>query len=192
MKLENVPYFTQRDNADAPAYSCFPTSIGMAVAYCLASAGKSKTDIGCPPLIQIEDYINHILKSAETKKWMKDNEYKLGSWIWNYNPREIFPVEAYVFNALMNAHGFKAEHRVVTFAQLCAAVEKFPVVVGGNFKSVSSVGAHVICIVGYDGNSVIANDPYGNALTRYNDRNGEGVVYSKMLIGNNAIIITEA
>jgi len=181
-----VTHFSQRDNELKPMVSCFPTSVAMMIDYLLQSKGKAKEDINCPGDTQLEDWINYQLQSAQTKQWMKRS--KLGNWIWKFNPREIYHVEAYMFNTLMIEHGYRARHKAISFAQYCEQIQKaIPVVMGGNFKSTSRIGGHVVCGIGYINNpdKIIVNDPFGDAKKGYpkgqdlklNDENGRATIY---------------
>jgi len=180
--IDKVPMnqysFTQVDNKYAPYISCFPTSMGMAMTYCLKSIGKSKIDVGCGPDMQIEDYINHLIDDQETQKWIKDNNVKYGSWMLNYiwkgnAARQILYVETYVFNRLMQEHGFLAEaYTNLQYDQYCEKIEEnnCPIVISGNFSSVSRIKGHVTCGIGFNRKNLkelIVHDPYGNALDGY-------------------------
>jgi hypothetical protein len=187
-KIENVPYYTQRDNATAPYVSCFPTSVAMAMAYCLQSIGKTKADIGCSDKMQLEDYINQVLDSTELDIWTKSQVKVLGSWILGTPKRQILATETYVFNLLMNKLGFTAEaHTDLTYNGVCDWIEtnKLPAVISGVFTSVSKVGGHMNCITGFSKIGIhefIVNDPYGYALsgyTKFSPEDSTGVHYGE-------------
>jgi hypothetical protein len=149
-KILKVSPKTQRDNLIAPGYSCFPTSMGMATEYFLRLRGKDKTAIGCPVDAQIEDYLDAALGSAVA--------------------REDPATESEVFNHYMTPHGVQATFTHLTYQQLCAQIDNdIPVVIGGNFSSVSRIGGHINCCIGYDTDKqvVINNDPYGSAYKGY-------------------------
>lgn len=183
--IENVPYYTQRDNKYDPYVSCFPTSLAMCMSYCLKSIKKDKTAVGCGEKMQLEDYINELIYDDETKKWMVKNQGRLGAWIWKYKRRTIYAIEEYIFNRLMNEHGFFATAKYnLDYYKICneLTLNNIPMVIGGNFKSVSSVGGHMVCLKGFNSKNfeeVIVNDPYGNALTGYKNNDGENMQYSK-------------
>lgn len=204
--IENVPYLSQRDNKFEPFISCFPTSSGMAMTYCLNLIGKDKTVIGCSPNNQIEDYINETIYDADTEKWMKANTPRLGQWIWKYKKRTIFAVEEYVFNRLMNKQGFKATFKQITYDEYCNEIEtnKLPIIIGGDFSTICSVGGHMLCGIGFNQTGlkeIIVNDPYGSALVKYQNtdleqstRDGTAVAYPLRFFKNgqeiNSLIIT--
>jgi hypothetical protein len=182
--IQGVDYFSQRDNKFHPSISCFPTSLAMVMSYCLKKEGKDKTAVGCSPEMQLEDYINLLIDEDETTEWMKKNQGFLGSWIWKYNRRTIYAIEEYIFNRLMLPHGYKikAEYSY-PYQTICNILEQtqLPMVIGGNFSSVSSVGGHMNTLIGYNSiglKEFIVHDPYGNALDKYETLSkGEGIRY---------------
>lgn len=182
--LPNVPYYTQRDNVYQPYTSCFPTSLAMCMRYCLDSIEKTKKDVGCADSMQLEDYIFQMLECPETKAWVKANISILGVWVLNYAPRYVYTIEEYIFNRLMTPLGFKASFKsFLTYNDICNWIEKtqLPVVLGGDFSSVSKVAGHMNCITGFNKIGMpefIVNDPFGNALKGYSDINGQGMRYS--------------
>ena len=171
--LPDFEYYSQRDNSIAPNISCFPTSMAMAMNHCLSLEGLDKEAIGCAADMQIEDYINESIESTEVKNWMKRN-FRRSWWGWKYrNKRTIFSVEIKVFNLLMNPIGFTASYTgELTYDMYCAHMyyTSLPIVLSGNFKSVSRVGGHIVCGIGYNKKGlgeVIVHDPFGNALNGY-------------------------
>lgn len=196
-KLEHVPYFSQRDNKYQPMVSCFPTSMAMAMAYCLMQAGKMYEDIGCHANTQLEDYLNELIYDDVTKKWMVDNQGRIGSWIWSYTRRTIYEIEAYVFNRVMNNLGYRASYIDLTYDRYCELIElrQLPIVVGGNFKAVSRIGGHVCCGIGFNKiglKELIVRDPFGDALKGYpqnqtkekNDQDGFEKAYGLRFYNN--------
>ncbi len=167
MILKEVDYFLQTDNDLFATTSCYSTSMAMAMDYCLDLAGKRKEDIGCPVYSQLEDYLTKIAQSYETRQWIKRNVSKYGSWMLKYKPRTIAYVQEYIFNSMMKQYGYKSKFSTtITYQEYCKHIrdEKLPVVIHGNFKSVSRVKGHIVCGVGYGDNTLIVHDPYGDAL----------------------------
>jgi len=167
--IKNFPYLDQRDNEKTPLTSCYNTSMGMAITHCLNLEGLDKKIIGCPYDVQIEDFINEMTMSDDIKKWIKDNISRYGNWMLKYKPRTIAVVEEYIFNLLMAPIGYKSEFKTdLTYEQYCNHIknEKMPIVLHGYFKSVSKVGGHIVCGIGYDDEkqTIICNDPFGNAI----------------------------
>lgn len=64
----------------------------------------------------------------------------------------------------------------MTLAELIEKVRLGPVIVGTN-KLGGLPGGHIILLVDTDGISFTVNDPYGNAVSRYANKNGEAVSY---------------
>ena len=189
--INDVKYLSQRDNkyidpkskTNVASVSCFPTSLAMVIDYCLTQLGLNKEAIGCSEKTQIEDYINRLLDDKQTTIWMKKNTSILGSWIWKYKKRTIYAVEVYIFNRLMKPLGFEAKALYnLKYDTVCHLLEqnKLPMVIGGNFKSISNVGGHMNTLVGYNAvglKEFIVNDPYGNAFTKYSSSNGAYMNY---------------
>mgnify|MGYP001174128413 CR=1 FL=1 len=177
-QIEDIPCFPQEDNKYAPLSSCFNTSNAMCIQYCLTSIGKSKEDIGCSSDMQLEDYIFEFINGSETTEYIKSNTSTLGNLVNSPKRRIYYDIECFVFNYLMNPLGFKAVFKTdLTYEEICSWLlyKKLPGIIGGNFKSVSSVEGHMNCLVGYNKvglKEFIVNDPYGNALSGYTDKNG--------------------
>lgn len=178
-RIDGVPRYPQIDNKYKPYVSCAPTSLGMAMGYCLGKVGLDKRAVGCGLDMQIEDYINHLIDDADTQAWIKANDLRYGGWFQTYirkgnAARQILAVDAYVFTRLMlNIAGFKATYRALAgYNDYCQTIQRtqLPVVVAGNFSSVSRVGGHVLCGIGYNRvglQELIVNDPFGDALQGY-------------------------
>jgi hypothetical protein len=176
-KLDDVPAFTQMDNKYKPHVSCFPTSLAMGMSYCLKLRGLDKTAVGCGRDEQLEDFINFLLEDSQTIKWIEDTNVKYGGWFLPFlkkkMQRRILIVEAYLFNRLMSKFGYRARvNTFMTYDRYCVMIEEgYPVILVGDFSSVSRIGGHVVCGIGYDNTlgvrEVIVNDPYGNALLGY-------------------------
>ncbi len=197
--IPNVPYLTQRDNANQPFTSCFNTSNAMCIQHCLNLIDKTKADIGCSnENMQLEDYLFEFMNSKETTDWMKANTKIWGTWIWDYSRRTVYPIEAWAFNHFMNDFGFKATFREdLTYDTLCNFIEvsNLPCIIGGDFSSlVSSVQGHMNVFVGFNKTGMkelITKDPFGNALKYYKDFNGDNMSYgTKYFVRKNGIIRT--
>lgn len=197
--LSKVDYFSQRDNKIKPYVSCYPTSVAMAINYCLTLKKLDRTAIGCDIDTQIEDYINELFEDSETKAWIKENKKWLG-FSDNSTAREFLFIENYMFNRLMNPIGYRSEGRLnVSFLEYCEIMEqtKLPIVLAGNFKSVSRIRGHVVCGVGFNKvglKEVIVHDPFGSALKGYpknqsleqNNKDGSFVHYGTRFFVRNA------
>jgi len=191
-RIPEVEHFSQRDNVYDPYINCFPTSTSMGINYCLEIKGLDKTVIGCDPKVQIEDYVNQIMIDSSTTKWMKSN-FGRSWWGWRYRRQTIAIVNEYIFNLLMNRHGYKANFTTqLSYDQYCATIfkTKLPIIMSGNFSSVSRIKGHICCGVGFNRiglEELIVHDPYGSALKSYpkgqsleeNSEDGTYVQYSK-------------
>jgi hypothetical protein len=186
-KIEGVRRFPQDDNKHDPMVTCFNTSSGMVMDYCLTLIGKDRTAIGCSINNQIEDYIYEAIYDNVTKQWMIVNQGRLGAAIWKWKRGVLFSIEEYVFNRLMNPHGFKATfYECITYERVCELLKtnNLPGIIAGNFSSLSPVGGHMNCLIGYNSVGVyefITHDPFGNAYKQYKDKNGENMHYAARL-----------
>lgn len=177
MILEDVLYLTQVDNKLFPGTTCYPTSLSMAIQYCLDISGNTKGDIGCKGNMQLEDYITEITQSSETKAWIKENISKYGAWMFKYKPRTIAVVEEYIFNELMNEFGFKAIFKEnITFStyQKLIQTNELPIVLHGKFGGIRGVFGHICCGVGWEAAKIVVHDPFGNAELNKYRKNSDG------------------
>ena len=207
----DVAYVSQRDNqyddGASGNVSCFPTAVSMCIHYCLEQSGLDRTAIGCRAEQQVEDFLNETMDSDEVASWMEET-FPKNWWGWGVSSiREIFAVEEYVFNKLLGSRGYAASTTdQLTYEAYKAQIDSgMPCVLSGNFKSVSRVGGHMCCGIGYgDLNTIIVHDPFGSALKGYptgqtqeqNDEDGYGIEYGQKLFmkANNkmtALIITK-
>lgn len=82
---------------------------------------------------------------------------------------------------MVQAYGFTATFGTNrTWAQIRDQLRQGrPVVVGGYFTH----SGHIVCITGYTPNGYIVNDPWGNALKGYRDRDGRKLLYPQSYMG---------
>lgn len=168
MILEDVLYFSQADNRLFPGTTCYPTSMAIAIQYCLDVSNRDKTEIGCPREQQLEDFITEITQSSDIKKWIQRNTSKYGTWLLDYKPRVLAIVEEHIFNELMNKLGFKCIFREnITFEQYKAVIKtnQLPVVIHGKFGGIRGVFGHINCGLGWEADKIVVHDPFGNAVT---------------------------
>lgn len=193
-----VTYFSQRDNLIKPNYSCFPTSLAMAIDYILQLCGTTWKDVA-PSGVQMEDHINALLDDKETTRWLTGKAEVLGDWVLTTTRRENYYAEAYVFNRIMGKYPYEAAYKRIHFEMYQDRINReIPVVIGGNYSSTSRVGGHVVCGIGYDTKlpGIIVNDPFGDARKGYpkglsieeHEKAGRGVLYPMKYYGDgNAI-----
>ena len=69
----------------------------------------------------------------------------------------------------------------MTYDAICDAIEttNMPTIVSGNFSKFSNVQGHITCAVGFNkiNQSLIVNDPYGDAYSGYTKTYGAKVEY---------------
>jgi len=171
-KIKGVELYTQFDNKYKRFITCFPTSTSMAINYCLSLKKLNKVAVGCSEKMQLEDYVYQIIYEDETKKHFM-NKHGAKWWGWQYKRHTVAAVNEYIFNLLMQKHGFMSGFKTdMTYEHYCStiATTKLPIVLSGNFKSVSKIGGHIVCGIGFNKigmKEVIAHDPFGNALDGY-------------------------
>jgi hypothetical protein len=166
--LDNVEYFTQRNNKYSPSVACFPTSEAVALHY----IGVNDPYEG----LQLEDYI--------VKECLNLSQEELniiasvnGNWIFNSRPFQVIPIVEHVCKKIYK-NTFLSW--TISFEDIVSNIDKnHPVVCLGDFSSISYVKGHYNCIIGYDTEtkSVWANDPWGNAHTNYKNYDGSQVLY---------------
>jgi len=179
-------YHIQTNNKLYPYITCFPTSVAMAIDYILTIEGKTPASIGIDEP-QIEDYLTKMESTSSIKAWMIKT---LGSWATGYLSKSwlVGAVEEKAFDDLMNKIGYDGKFTTeLSYGALCKQLKdtNLPQVICGDFSSVSQVGGHINCAIGFDFDNkmVITSDPYGYAFhPGYTDPNnsmlGCGVKYS--------------
>jgi len=149
--------------------------MAMCISYILNLLGKTKKDIGCGDSMQLEEYIYQLTEDPDTKAYIKKEVSVLGSWVLQYSPRVMFFVEEHIGNRILNQLGYKAIFSSnLTYDGICDWIEthQLPVVIAGNFSSVSKVGGHMNCCHGFSKTTMkefIVNDPFASCLNGYKD-----------------------
>ena len=184
--FQDIAWFNQRQAEEAGSISCFPTSMSMETTYLLQLTGMDKTQLGCSEDMLLEDYFNQVIDSKEMGDWITNNpaESDAKYIAQGYRRREFYTIEAHAFNMIAKQFNFpfKATYKNIRPATVMSEMERtqLPVVMGGYFKSVSTVGGHLNCIVGIeDDNTFIVHDPWGNAMTGYQSKEGAYCKYNK-------------
>lgn len=180
--LKDVEYFSQRDNTNLPYYTCYNTSVAMAINYILQKLNLNKTHIGCPEDKQLEDYLFDLISTPDTKKWIKQNVSKYGDWMNEMAPQTIAYVEEYIFNKLMKPYGYTCKFVTnAPFNYICdlIATEQLPQIIHGKYPLENKTLGHISLAVGFDLEKelFIAHDPYGDFNTGYKTTNGAFVKY---------------
>lgn len=143
-----VPYFSQRDNERSPGGTCNVTSYSMVL-----------------------DYYHAPRKAVKDKQW-EQREDELEAFI-QANGKVRHSHEALAWAG--RQYGLDCRFGMNrTWDEIRAEIRAGrPVIVSGQFTK----SGHIIVIIGLRGNDFIVNDPWGNALTGYKNRNGAGLVY---------------
>jgi hypothetical protein len=181
-KKLNAVYHTQRNNIFKPFITCYSTSMATVIDFILTKEEKTKCTIGCPKNTQLDDFVYKQIYSKDTKKWIRKNAGRFGSWFLRVKPHTVAAIEVYVFNKLMKRLGYRAEFRQgQTFNDYKYLIDKYeiPQVLHGYFKPETRVKGHIIVGVGYDITEgvFICHDPYGNAKLEYKSVKGAYVHY---------------
>jgi hypothetical protein len=179
-EISNTPYLSQRNNKFYKGSSCYSTSMAMVVEYIMSIDGLTKSDIGIPGHIQVEDFITKHSMSKETKAWAKR---KWGNWVLSRlkGLRTFALIQDRIFNRLMNPYGYKSTFtKDLTWDNFCDVMERtrLPMSVRGKFPLLLG-GGHVCTAIGFnfETDTLVCLDPFGNAHTRYKDHDGEGMRY---------------
>lgn len=174
-----VPYHVQRNNENIPYTACYNTTMAMITNFILKKEKLKKIDIGCALYQQIEDKIYELIYSQETKKWIKENASKYGTWFLKYKAHTLAAVECYIFNKLMNKYGYSAKFKTnQTFDDYKRLIDKgLPQALHGYFKPETRVKGHVVCGIGYRKDKFVIHDPFGDARSAYKIFRGANVIY---------------
>lgn len=80
-----------------------------------------------------------------------------------------------VLTQLIQAYGFKTSFSTTRqWSEVkTELIDRRPVVLGGDFTATG----HIVCLIGYNSQGYIVNDPWGNALTGYADTEGRKLLY---------------
>lgn len=126
------------------------------------------------------DYLDEDLEDIFTEDVEKnlskyqEISYKIykQKWVWQTSPRYLGKFWTYYVN---NIPGFNAEYVTFTRNEMKAfiALHKIPLCTATKLTS----SGHIIVTVGFNNMGFYANDPYGDATTKYRNHNGKEVYY---------------
>lgn len=144
----DVPYYSQRDNERHPLGTCNVTSYAMDF-----------------------DFYDVPRREVKGKQW-KQREDELSAFLEaNGKDRHLHGDLVWMAKQYGLAASFATDR---TLDEIRAEVRNgHPVIVSGLFTK----AGHIVPIIGVEGDDFICNDPFGNALTKYRDRNGAKVLY---------------
>ena len=143
-----VPYHTQRDNERFPGGTCNVTSYAMDF-----------------------DYLKVPRRKVNDRMWTQREDELSAFMEANHKDRHSHAD----LDWMAGQYGLDASFR---FDRTWDAIRTelragFPVIVSGLFTR----AGHIILLRGCQGEDFLVNDPWGNALTKYRDRNGQNLVY---------------
>jgi hypothetical protein len=100
--------------------------------------------------------------TGRTSLWWLIQKYGIEKWLWR---------EGIKGNAIFR-------DKDISFNELSKLLDKGPVIL--QTKKIGGLkGGHIILAIGYTDKQIICHDPFGNALTKYRDHNGDSVHYPK-------------
>lgn len=178
--MREIDWNSQRDNISFagkfPGYwQCFSTCAWMFLSWLCASI-NAKDDKGLAQYL--DDVEATIGKSGIAERTIAKLKLKItgGSSFWWRIQHEGIKEWAQ-----MNGSTSDIVFRDGTFSigSLPSVLATSPVIIATK-KLGGLPGGHIILIVDYDekNNSYVVNDPYGNAKTKYLDKNGDSVLYN--------------
>lgn len=174
-KILPVVWHDQRNNTLSPYGTCNATSISTVMQW----LGVQPPDWD-PGKEQRDDYVTRQLDSAEA--WDVHRK-TLADWK-DWNPRNNhFVLKWYIEKALPVKDRMVTQSLPNHFDDIKASIDAdMPVICGGSYSRVRKNGTgdvigHINVIVGYTDTSFIFCDPFGNAMTKYLNPNGDHVEY---------------
>jgi hypothetical protein len=167
--LPNIVYFTQRNNAQFPMRSCFPTSLAMA----LRTNGFQFDKAAYKTPHELDDYIMYLANSSTGQTIASVLGIPKGTKFLN----EWWSVMAKVSNHL----GVKCVWKTFDAAGIRAQIDRGKmVVVGTKFTG----SGHIVTVSGYqDNGNLIVCDPFGNPVTGYYSQDGKNVKLNERCMG---------
>ena len=159
--IDNVPYYSQRDNRYKPNSTCNVTALAIVLAY---YGVKPKN-----PKQQLEDELFKRLNQDDALRIFRARFGHLQDYNpWNVHGMLVWLAEQYGFRDHF-ATNLSEEY---VFEQLDKGI---PLMLSGYFTSFG----HILVAIGYHGSDLIVHDPYGDWSLGYRSKhNGANRVYS--------------
>lgn len=179
--LHVVGYNKQRDNVNfhgkfSGYAQCFSTSVWMAMSfYC--------SQIDAVDDIALSKYVDDVEASVGNKPGLAE-DLRTGNVSLKGRTSLFWVVQKAGMQKWLSARKVAGRAGVnlrAPFSMLIDLLDSGPVVVGTN-KMGGLKGGHIVLAIGYDDDAVICNDPFGDATTNYEDRNGDSVRYSRSFL----------
>lgn len=166
--LRDVPWLSQRDNANRPGGTCNVTCLAMV----LQSYGVRPADART----QLEDEIFRHLDTNEARAWVRTNHPALA----NVNPWNVHYALEWVVNTKYGSHARSRFVLDATWEALERTVvdEQRPVILTGGFTQ----SGHIVALVGFTVvGDLVVNDPYGDwrGAPSYGVQAGQARIYPR-------------
>jgi len=159
----NIDYYTQRDNTIEPSNTCFPTAYAMAVNYIYGLCGVK------PPQKELDEFI--IKWMYEKNDWLKKQINYSGE----IKARSLWDCYKHVKKELFNILPFQQTFCKMTGIEIRETIleSELPVVVGTYLTH----GGHIVLATDVFDGGLICHDPWGDAKTKYSEKNGKDIQY---------------
>ena len=172
-----VLYHTQRNNKLFPFRTCMTTSASMAYSYfnreCLMNLIKEDDDVF--EALNSEQFRKYYLANTSLDiNWLKRNILKLREIAGvktNYNYLNNLFDGIIWFTRWMSDGDLNAYQVMMSFEDIKTEISDYknPIIFFTNFTR----SGHICLIVGYDGDSIVYHDPYGDIRKRYKGWDGQ-------------------
>jgi hypothetical protein len=179
--MRKIGWNDQRDNYDYAGkfkawWQCFSTSAWMFLSWLTGDKIKAKDDKGLAQYL--DDVEITVGKTGVAERTIARLRLKItgGSSYW-------WAIQQAGIKEWAAANGVNADIQfrdgTILISSLPTILKTSPVIIATKYLG-GLPGGHIVLIVDYDekSNSYIVNDPFGNAKTKYLDKNGDSVLYN--------------
>jgi len=178
MKIHEIDYNSQRDNfsfdGKLPGYvQCFSTCAWMFSSF-YVSAINAKDNVG------LKHYVDNV-EVTIGKPGIGERVKKKFNWITG-RTSYWWLTQKYGIEDLLWRNGVVGNIEFIDINAKCGLdtvktlLLKGPVILGTK-KMGGLSGGHIILVSGYTAGGFYVNDPYGNALKKYKDHDGDSILY---------------
>ena len=174
--IHKVDYNSQRNNVTFGTFSghrqCFTSCSWMLMSYYTNMIDGTSDRAMSAYFDDVEDSVGKAGIGEKIKQrfnWIKGNT----SYWWAV---QQFGITEWLNRYGVSGHAVFADS--MPMDKLIKLVDQGPVIVGTK-KLGGLPGGHIILLIGYESGNFMVNDPYGNAMFRYKDHDGEEVLYSR-------------
>lgn len=162
--LNEIVYFSQRNNYGSPFNECFPTSMVMMMANNLDVTPVDQTLRAFMEDDLFDHFIEKTHKRTSAKYEWKIERDMANKWLGKSNMLKPDPV---------------VWREGMTTIEIEIEIDNGRMVVVGTDKLGGLPGGHIVCIGGYDELNFYLWDPFGDYRTRYGDHNGRNISIKK-------------